>query len=354
MDSRRPGQEYTVSLVATPEVSASVLLSLHELFASVGGAWGEFTGQHKAAPKMSPIIVARDMKPIRTTLGVTIEPDAVFAETTGPDIIVVPDLDVRVLDDVTTAWQEEREWINQEYDRGAVVCSVCTGSLMLASAGLLNKREATTHWCATDLFEENFQNVDLRPEYILAPTGPEHRIVTSGGASSWGELSLYLIGRFAGEDEARRMSKLFLIGDLRDGQLPFAMLARPRQHKDQLIAECQSWIANRYDNPNPVESMVRASGLSPRTFARRFKRATGYSPISYVQTLRVEEAKQLLESTPANIEEVAEVIGYQDAAAFRRLFKRLTGVGPKQYREKFTNSGWRRVMARANGDTTLK
>ena len=352
MSGQLTSQQYSVSLVATPEVSASVLLSLHELFSSVGGAWGEFTGQHQAAPRMTPTIVAGDTTPIRTTLGVTVEPDTTFEKATGSNIIVVPDLDVRVLGDVKTAWHEERAWLVEEYKRGAVICSVCTGSLLLASAGLLDGREATTHWCATELFELNFQHVDLRPERILVPAGPEHRIVTSGGASSWGELSLYLIGRFAGDDEARRMAKLFLIGDLRDGQLPFAMLSRPRQHEDQLIAECQSWIANSYDSPNPVESMARVSGLPTRTFARRFKRATGYSPINYVQTLRVEEAKQLLERSSANIEEVAEDVGYQDAAAFRRLFKRLAGIGPKQYREKFANAGWRRNVQCSNGGTT--
>lgn len=340
MNTEASESRVTVSVVATPEVAASILFSIHEIFMYVGRAWGEITGQHVEAPTMPVRIVAESLDPIRTGLGVLIEPDSTFETTDASTIVIVPDLDVRAIDDVGTAWPAAREWLLREHSNGAVICSVCTGSLMLAAAGLLDDQEATTHWSATELFESKFPQVRLRPEYILAPAGPGHRIVTSGGASAWGELSLYLIARFSGEDEARRMAKLFLLGDLGDGQLPFAMLARPRQHEDQLIAECQSWVARHYDNCNPVESMTAVSGLPVRTFARRFKRATGYSPLAYVQTLRVEEAKQMLEATSSNIDDIAALVGYQEAAAFRRLFKRLTGVGPKRYREKFKNAGW--------------
>lgn len=117
--------------------------------------------------------------------------------------------------------------------------------------------------------------------------------------------------------------------------MPFAVIARPRQHSDSVVADSQAWIATHYEVPNPVATLINRSGLTPRTFARRFKKATGYTPIEYVQTLRIEEAKQQLEATDDPVDEIAVNVGYDDAGSFRRLFKRLTGISPGAYRQKF-------------------
>ena len=212
---------------------------------------------------------------------------------------------------------------------------MCTGSVLLAEAGLLDGREATTHWSAAGLFSAWYPSVRLRPERILAPAGPEHRIITSGGAASWEDLALYLIARFCGEAEAVRTAKIFLFGDRSEGQLPYAAMARPRRHEDAVIARCQAWIAGHYAADNPVTRMVAQSGLPERSFKRRFKAATGYAPVDYVQTLRIEEAKQLLETTADPTDAVAHQVGYEDPAFFRRLFKRRTGVTPARYRQRF-------------------
>ena len=167
------------------------------------------------------------------------------------------------------------------------------------------------------------------------PAGAEHRLVTAGGSASWNDLALYLVARFCGEAEARRIAKLFLFGDRSDGQLPFAARVRPRQHGDAAVAAAQVWIADNYTCDNPVAEMARVSGLTPRTFKRRFEAATGYAPLDYVQSLRIEEAKQMLETTGAPIEAIAEEVGYSEPAAFRRIFKRATGISPLQYRQRF-------------------
>src|SRR5690606_13017428 len=177
--------------------------------------------------------------------------------------------------------------------------------------------------------------VRLRPERILCPDGPEHRIITGGGASSWEELALYLIARCCGEAEAVRIAKIFVLGDRSEGQLPFAAMGRPRRHDDAVIGTCQAWIAEHYPVPNPVARMVERSGLSERTFKRRFKAATGYAPVDYVQALRIEEAKQLLETTREPTDAIARQVGYEDPAFFRRLFKRRTGITPARYRQRF-------------------
>ena len=330
----------TVSLVAVPEVSAAVLYGLHEVFASVGKTWEAITGQHRPARPMIPRIVAERRESFRTVLGVPVAPDTIFAETHGSSIVIVPDLAISENANLASTWTEATAWLKSEYERGAVLCSVCTGSVMIAVAGLLDGLEATTHWSACPIFEDQFSDVELLPARVLSPAGPEHRIVTAGGSASWTDLVVYLVARFSGKEEARRISKIFLFGDRGDGQLPFAMLARPKQHDDRLMSECQAWIATNYGLANPVASMTERSGLPARTFARRFRRATGYTPIAYVQTLRIEEAKQMLEATDEAIETVAEEVGYQDVAAFRRLFKRLTGVSPGRYRDRFALREW--------------
>ena len=324
-----------VSLVAVPEVSGAVLYGLQEVFAAVGVVWESITGLPSHTRMMAPRIVAETTRRLDTLLGVPIAPDAEFATVTSSDIVIVPDLTLDDDMDARTQWPMASEWVRQQYDAGATICSVCTGSLMLAAAGVLSKLEATTHWSAHPIFQSCFPDVDLRPERVLTPAGPEHRIVTCGGSASWTDLALYLIARFSSEGEARRIAKIFLFGDRSQGQMPFAAMARPRQHEDLVIANSQVWAASHYSVSSPVEAMIRESGLSRRTFSRRFKKATGYSPKDYMQTLRVEEAKQMLEASSQAVECVAAAVGYEDSSSFRRVFKRLTGISPRDHRRRF-------------------
>ncbi len=326
-----------IGLVAIPQTSAAVLFGLHELFASVAVVWELATGQSVSARKMVPQIIADKPRAFCSPLGVTIKPDRTFADKGETDIVLVPDFDLTNIESIQ--WDEPVRFLREQYNKGAVVCSVCTGSVLLAEAGLLDGLEATTHWYAESMFRSRYPNVQLRSERILSVAGRGHRIVTGGGASSWNELALYLIARFSGVEEARRIAKVFLLGDRSDGQLPFAMLALPTQHDDALIARCQIWISKHYEIANPVEAMIKQSGLPSRTFARRFKSATGYTPIEYVQTLRVEEAKQLLESTDNDVDEIAAEVGYDDPRSFRRLFKRAAGTNPHEHRKRFRAIG---------------
>jgi transcriptional regulator GlxA family with amidase domain len=153
--------------------------------------------------------------------------------------------------------------------------------------------------------------------------------------AAWEDLALYLIASFYGEGMAVKAAKLYLFGDHSEGQLLYAAMGKPKRHDDAVIADTQQWLAKHYDRPNPVAGMVQRSGLAGRSFKRRFKAATGYTPMDYVQTLRIEEAKQMLEATGDAIELIASRTGYQDPGSFRRLFKRLTGVTPGRYRQRF-------------------
>ena len=170
----------------------------------------------------------------------------------------------------------------------------------------------------------------------------------AGGGTSWQDLALYLIARFTTVEEAMRMARLSLIDWHDIGQQPFAVLARSRQSADAVIARCQTWIAEHYEEPSPVSAMMRLSGLAERNFNRRFKQATGLSPLEYVHTLRLEESKHLLETTELPIDAVANEVGYEDASFFGRLFRRQVGLTPAQYRRRF--GALRKVLQAGSGN----
>ncbi|WP_432696563.1 GlxA family transcriptional regulator [Marinobacterium sp. YM272] len=324
-----------VALIVVPETAPAALYSLHEIFASVGHAWESMTGQRAGQVHMHPWLVADTKEVTQCAMDTPVKPTATFASNRQYDLIVATDLLLDTATDPRGRWPGASRWLARQYAGGALVTSVCTGGLLLAEAGLLDGLEATTHWGIATQFREYYPRVQLKPERILSLTGASHRIVTAGGASSWIELALYLIAHFCGAEEATRSSKVFLLGDRSDGQLPFAAITRPASHSDAIIDQVQAWIANNYELDNPVERMVAQSGLAERTFKRRFQAATGYTPIEYVQTLRIEEAKQMLEATEMGTEQIGAEVGYTDPASFRRLFKRMTGITPARYRLKF-------------------
>lgn len=335
MPISKPTRKLSIGLLAVPESSAAVIYGLHEVFSCVGTVWQMLTGDRVRSREMQPRIVGLATDPMMTTLRVPLVPDTTFADRAVMDVVIVPDLFLEPEPDLTDRWPDAIEWLTAQHRDGATICSVCTGALLLAQAGLLDGREATTHWSASPIFKTQFPDVNLKPERVLSHSGPHHDIITSGGSASWTDLSLYLIARFCGEEEARRIAKVFLFGDRSQGQLPFAAMVRPKQSDDATISKSQEWIAEHYDCPNPVAEMTVRSGLTERTFKRRFRRSTGYTPIDYVQSLRIEEAKHMLETTEQPIEEVAEQVGYEDSGSFRRLFKRQVGISPHQYRQRY-------------------
>jgi transcriptional regulator GlxA family with amidase domain len=335
MRAQADSRSVSVSLLAVPESTPTSLYGLFETLSGVGSIWGELTGDAPTVRCIVPRIVAASREPFAAALGTLVRAHASLDEVQQTDVLVVTDLAIPVHEDPRGRWAEQVRWIRSQFEQGAIVCSVCTGAVMLAEAGLLDGQEATSHWSTVQLFADFYPNVRLKAERIISPAGSAHRVVTCGGMASWEELALYLVARFSGEAEAVRIAKVFLLGDRSEGQLPFAAMARVRRHEDAEIARCQTWLAAHYDEPQAVARMLHLSGLTERTFARRFRAATGYTPVGYLQTLRIEEAKQLLETTTDTIDAVARRVGYEDVAFFRRLFKRITGVTPARYRQRF-------------------
>ncbi|WP_420349053.1 GlxA family transcriptional regulator [Pelagibius sp.] len=335
----------TVALVALPDSSASTLYGMFDVFCSAGRDW-EFLTTGKAGPSaMRPLVAAETLGTFRAANGVSITPDVTFADCPPPAIVCVPDVHVApgalAAEDYTTVI----DWLRRCYAAGSTLAAACSGSLLLAESGLLDGQDATTHWGYCEALGQNYPAVTVHPARALVASGDGQRLITSGGGTSWQDLALFLVARFLGQDEAMRLGRVYLADWHSHGQLPYSALARVRQVEDSRIAASQEWIADHYAETGPVAAMAARSGLPERSFKRRFAKATGMTPLDYVHTLRLEEAKQMLETTDLAVEAVAQEIGYEDASFFRRLFRRKVGMSPADYRRRF--GGFRRALTAA-------
>jgi transcriptional regulator GlxA family with amidase domain len=247
----------------------------------------------------------------------------------------VPEVNLPPGEPLAERYRDEIAWLREQYRRGSTLAAACSGAMLFAEAGLLDGQEATTHWAWCDDLRERFPTVKVYGQRALVVSGEAQRLVMAGGGTSWLDLALYLIARSVGIEAAMQVARINLIDWHQVGQQPFARLARTRQVEDALIARCQTWIAEHYQEPSPVRNMVRLSGLAERTFKRRFRQATGMAPLEYVHALRLEEAKQMLESGDQPIEEIAGEVGYEDAGYFSRLFRRKVNLTPAEYRRRF-------------------
>lgn len=237
--------------------------------------------------------------------------------------------------DMATILQENAAlypWLCAQYSRGAVVASVCTGAFLLGAAGLLYQRRATTHMDAMAQFAACFPEVNLQPSAVVTQ---DERVYTSGGATSGFLLKLALIQKYYGRDMAIRTAKVFAIDMDRDNQSYFGYFNPPESHNDQLVLKVQQAIKQRYAEIKSVDEAIADIPASRRNFLRRFKQATGLTPIRYLQRTKIEAAKQLLENSDKSLLEVMLLAGYSDMKNFRQLFKESTGMNPKAYRDKF-------------------
>lgn len=330
----RPIRTY---LYADSETAGSVLFGLYDALSIPGVTWPKLVHGKAGDPLFDIKIVATRREPFEGRGGVLIRPDLHLDETGPADLICVPNLAVSTDASPRGRFAEAAEWLNRNFEAGAAIGSACSGAVLLAEAGLLDGKEATTHWAYRDLFRRHYPKVKLRLERVLVYAGEGNRIITAGGFGSWQDLSLHAIARFCGTEHAVRTAKVYVFCDHQEGQLPYAAMARHIQHADTVIRGCQVWAAEHYMEAQPVARMAEMSGLDRTTFARRFLSATGYRPLEYVQTLRVEEAKEMLETGEATADEIAAQVGYDDPRSFRRTFKRYTGLAPSAYRKRFSH-----------------
>ena len=326
-----------VALLAAPETSASVLYGLYDVLLSVGAVYPDMTMGTPGDALLDVRIVAAEKAPFRCFGNILVEPHAAIDELDRVDVVIVCDMYSPIDTPPHGRYVSETDWLRRMHANGALIASVCTGSLMLAEAGLLDGRQCASHWAYSDLFRRDYPQVDMREGSILNLTSEHDGLITAGGVTAWQDLALHLIGRLCGPEHASRTAKVYLLAGHEDGQLPFAAMTRRTQTSDAVISRCQAWIGEHFTSPNPVAAMTERSGLTPRTFGRRFRAATGSLPIEYVHALRIEEAKRILELETGSIDEVGYTVGYEDPTFFRRLFKRKTGLTPAAYRRKYAD-----------------
>ncbi len=247
------------------------------------------------------------------------------------DLVIIPAL----FGDMATAIEMNKAllpWIEEQYDNGAEVASLCVGAFLLAATGLLNGKKCSTHWGFINEFREMYPEVEVVDGSIVTE---EKRLYSSGGANSYWNLLLYLVEKYTNRETAILASKYFAIDIDRDSQAAFAMFKGQKNHNDVDIKKVQEYIEKNIVEKMTVDELAAIAATGRRSFERRFRVATNNSVLEYIQRIKIEAAKRHFESSRKNINEVMYNVGYTDAKAFRDLFKKITGLTPIEYRNKF-------------------
>jgi len=261
----------------------------------------------------------------------TVYSDVLIKDINRTNLIIIPALDGDMTSNVINN-SDFIPWIIKQYKTGAEVGSLCVGAFLLASTGLVNGRKCATHWMAANEFRKMFPEVNLVEDKILTD---EQGIYSSGGAFSYLNLILYLIEKYAGRDIAVFMSKAFQIDIERRSQSPFVIFQGQKDHEDEAIKKAQEFIENNFRNKITVDELASNLFIGRRNFERRFKKATANTVVEYIQRVKIEAAKMSLESSRENVNEVMYSVGYSDTKAFRTTFKKITGLSPLEYRNKY-------------------
>ena len=254
-----------------------------------------------------------------------------LSEVKKTDLVIIP----AMYGDLQKAVDTNKEfinWIVNQYKSGAEIASLCLGAFLLASTGLMTGKKIATHWLAANYFRKMFPEVNLLEDKIITY---ENGIYSSGGAYSSLNLILYLVEKYAGREVAVFCSKAFQIDIQRDSQSPFTIFIGQKEHEDEPIKKAQEYIETNFQNKISVDQLATMFALSRRNLERRFKKATSNTVIEYIQRVKIEAAKKNLETSGKNINEVMYDVGYNDTKAFRTTFRRITGLSPIQYKNKY-------------------
>lgn len=283
------------------------------------------------APKFK-VQIAGVSKEVKLVNGIyTIHADTEIKNIKKADLVIIPAFEG---DFKMIAGQNKNliPWIIQQYQNGAEVASLCVGAFLLAATGLLDGKNCSTHWRASNEFVNNFPKVNLVADKIVTD---ENGIYTSGGAFSSANLILYIIEKYAGREVAIHCSKTFQVDIDRHSQSPFIIFEGQKDHKDEHIKKAQEFIEQNVQEKISVDQLASMLSLGRRNLERRFKKATSNSLVEYMQRVRVEVAKQRFETSADNVNEVMYNVGYNDPKTFRTTFKRFTGLSPVNYRNKY-------------------
>ncbi len=317
-----------IAILAMDDSVATTITGPMDVFSMTGVLYESLQGK-SPVPHFNVQIVTTDGNPVRCYNSLLITPHCSI-ESCKPDLIVIPgimNIDVTLASNAVAI-----AWLQDMYGVGCPVTAVCSGSMLLAATGLLDGRTATTHWAIENEFRKSFPQVKLKPEKLITDEGG---LVCSGGYDSFLDVSIYMIGKFLGSTVALECSKIFLGSPGRHSQAPYAIFSGARDHGDKQILQIQERLEDQFSEAFDFSELAREYGMSRRTLERHFKKATGITPLAYLQRVRVESAKALLETGNASFDEISYKVGYMDNSFFRKLFIKCTSLRPKEYRDMF-------------------
>jgi transcriptional regulator GlxA family with amidase domain len=324
-------------------ILASGVAGSIDVFTAANAVWAERQGDRRArTPLLQWRIESLDGKPVQTASGQIVAVDGPINARAAADAVIVTGPFIANIERFFE--QPDRlgplfAALRRQHERGALLASYCTGSFILAEAGLLDGGVATTHWAKARVFAKRYPQVDLRVSEILTE---QNHILCSGAVTTSLNLALRLVEKFAGSQIAAATGKMMLIDTNRVSQSSYASLPERASHSDALVARAQRWMEKSLAQGFSLAELARHLAVSERTLNRRFKLATGEAPLHYLQSLRVDVAKRLLENKGLNVDAVSARVGYSDLSTFRRLFRRETGLSPREYQRRFSRSSRQR------------
>lgn len=301
---------------------------------SIANLWWFYMKNDSKTPLFETEIVSVDGQPVTTNGGITITPARAIDAVEKTDLILLPAF-LPPFDMNNPRIKTICQWIRNNHQCGNNIASTCTGTFLLAESGLLDGRLATTNWQFSEIFKRQYPKVNLQIDKVLTE---EDGLYCTGAATAFMNLCLHIIEKYGSPDLASRCAKGMLFDTDRKSQSPYIVYDFWKKHSDDQIRKAQSWMEKNFATKFSIDAVAESIGISPRHFKRRFKNATGDTPLAYVQRLRIENAKRFLERTQESINEITWKVGYEDINSFRRLFIKHTGLSPKDYRNKFSST----------------
>jgi transcriptional regulator GlxA family with amidase domain len=329
-NSLAPTSVTEVTVLFLDETFSSSAAGPMEVFRNAGTLWNYLMGTPQV-PRFRVTTASVDGRAVRCEGAILVQPDKALTSIRKADLIFIPTTGI----DIDTVVERNAlvvPWLRRWHKRGAAIASVCSGVGLVAATGLLDGKRATTHWGLADRFREKYPKVKWMPELMVTE---DRGMYCGGGMHAALDLTLYLVEKFCGHEVAMQSAKAMLIQTPRAWQAGFAIVPLKTEHNDDSISRAQEWLHQNFHKTFPLEAPARRAGMSLRNFVRRFKHATGDSPLLYLQKLRIAAAKRLLEGRHRSLQEISDAVGYKDVAFFRSLFQRHTGVSPSAYRQQF-------------------
>ena len=319
-----------VTVVLLDDGLSSTAIIPVEIFHCAGVLWNDLHGR-PAEPAFRVTTASLGGGPVRSPYGLSIQPMTAIDDIVRTDIVIIPtsglELDAKLVENSVLL-----PWLRARHAQGAYLAGVCMGAAYLAEAGLLDGKLATTHWAVASDIAARYPAVNWRPDLLITE---DARLLCSGGVYAAIDVSLYLVEKLCGHEVAVQCAKALILPMPRTQQSGYAMLPLSPPHGDERIRAIETYLLEAHRQDISTEQLASRAGLGQRTFARRFQAATGKAPAAYLQAVRMQAAKAMLERETRPIQTISSAVGYEDVAFFRSLFKRATGMTPAQYRAHF-------------------